>query len=94
MLNDTAKMIEAVQKFIDQGILTPTKVIDLETFVCFTESTPQGSIYHQYPFESMPKDFQDLFLGRRTGEEFGRFKIVATFDVWPLEPVSRRVVSN
>lgn len=79
------RAVEVIEKAVESGEFTPTKYADLGTFVCWTENTPQGKIWHQWPLETLPSEQQKLFRGRQVGESFGLFKLVACFDMWQIE---------
>jgi hypothetical protein len=76
-------MLSQLENLIKQEILTPAKRVDLETYLCITETTPQGRMYHQCEFDKLPEAHRAVFLGRTVGESFGNYKLIGVFDIWP-----------
>lgn len=96
MYQNRKDLLSKIENLVSLGVITPTRRIDLETLVCFTEKTPQGNAWHQYIFEQLPKELAPHFLGRSIGDSFMNFKIVAAFDIWPdqledAKPLAKRV---
>jgi hypothetical protein len=77
------QLLEMLKSYIRDGVLTPTKRVDLETLICFTEMKQEGRYYHQFEFSKLPEDWRNLLFGRNLGESIGNCKIIAIFDVWP-----------
>lgn len=84
-------MLSQIETFIRQGVFTPTKRVDLDTFLCITELTAHGKAYYQGEFNTMPEQQRAMFYGRTVGESFGNWKLVAVFDVWPEAMVNPNV---
>lgn len=81
------KCLDQLETLIMAERITPTKRVDFETFICFTEATPQGQNYHQCELHILPDELKPHFYGKTLGDSFGRFKIIGIFDVWPEKPI-------
>ena len=82
---NTTAMLEQLKTCIRSGLITPTKKIDLDTFICFTQATPSGKTYHQMGFEQLPDEHKQIFFGKKVGDFIGSYKIIAIFDLWNIE---------
>jgi len=83
MIQNKTDLLKKLEALINQGILTPTNRIGLDTFLCMTESTPQGMAYHQRLFQELPDDWRRALDGQTRGYSLGTIKVIGVFDVWP-----------
>lgn len=81
-------VMSQLEILIKQEVLTPTKRVDLDTFICVTELSPQGKMYFQGEFNTLPDMHKAMFFGRNVGDSFGPYKVVGVFDVWPEVMIS------
>lgn len=88
---DSKQAVRVIENAVKSGEFTPAKIVDLNTFVCWTEVTPHGKVWHQWHLEQLTEDQRRLFIGRSLGETFGFCKIIAVFDVWRDEFVTKTV---
>jgi hypothetical protein len=82
MLTTHGELLSKLSKMIEEGTLTKADRVDLGTFVCFTQMTPMGIIYHQGNFEALPSAIRMCFLGATPGAIIEPYKICAVFHVW------------
>lgn len=77
--------LEALKNCMRDGTLTPGSHVDAETFVCFSEQTATGIVYHQHVFDTLPEPIRNALKHRTRGERIGPVKILAIFDCWSPE---------
>lgn len=81
-------MLDALKLMVRQDVLTPTKIVSAETFVCLAETNAQhGKIYRQCPLSDLPESWQNALMNRKAGDTVHTVKILAVFDIWQPELV-------
>jgi hypothetical protein len=78
-------MLSIIAKSISEGYFTHAKTIDESSFICIVEDTVYGKQYRQLAFQDIPVGNAEFFLGLKVGDKIGHIKIMAIFDMWPLD---------
>lgn len=91
MLNSTKEMLDGLEKLLRHGTLTVARKVEALTMVCFTETHPNGVVYHQWPYEQLPLHIGEAFKNKKRGDKIGNFKIVAVYDAWPMHDGPRDI---
>ena len=84
MLNQPISiMLKNLENWLRDGTCTPAKCVEGGTLICFTEKSAAGIVYHQIPFEGLPRGAEAMIKNKVKGDTIGTWKILAIYHVWP-----------
>ncbi len=78
-------MLADIRKMVEKGTLTAAAQVESGTVLFVSQNSPQGVVYQQIVFDTLPMPAQDQILYKGIGAEVSGVKIMGIFHVWPVD---------